>query len=99
MPLLLSRIQRHVVSLHPVIHVLPFQQYHNDRVSSRDRSVVNTAKELSLSGYKTGPFSQAKVEQFLREFSQHRTEAKRKADAEKVSWLLSGYSWDWSHQL
>lgn len=89
------------------ILVSPFQQYHNERVNSRDKSIVHIAKELSLPGYKTSPFSQAKVEQFLRDFSEYRTEAKRKADAEKASCLVahrtgcasSGDPRDWSCQF
>ena len=59
-------------------------QYHKQRVSSRDKDMVSTAAQFSLPGYQAGPFSQSTVTQFLQDFSQHRTEAKKKAEAEKV---------------
>ena len=51
---------------------------------SRDKSIVSAAAQLSLPAYSKAPFQQASVDQFLSEFSQHREQAKREADTEKV---------------
>lgn len=64
-------------------------QYHKDRVTHRDKTLVSTAMQLALPGYKAGPFGQSKVERFLQDFSEHRTKAKHEAEAEKVSWGLT----------
>ena len=68
-------------------------QYHKERVTSRDKSIISAAAQLSLPGYVTGPFQQDRVEQFLKEFTQHRAQAKKKADEEKVS------RWSQSHNV
>ena len=60
-------------------------QYHKDRVSSRDKSIVTTSSQISLTAYTKAPFNQDQVDQFLEEFKGHRNQVKRKADAEKVS--------------
>lgn len=46
--------------------------------------MASTASQFSLPGYQAGPFSQSTVTQFLQDFSQHRTEAKKKSETEKV---------------
>ncbi len=61
------------------------EQYHKERVASRDKNIVSAAAQLSLTAYSAAPFQQDRVDQFLRELMQHRDQAKKKADAEKVS--------------
>lgn len=62
-----------------------FMQYHRERIASRNKGIVSTATNLSLPGFSEGPFDELRVSQFLQDFSQHRKEAKEKAETEKVS--------------
>lgn len=60
-------------------------QYHKERIASRDKNMVSTAATYPLPGdYREGPFHQATVSQFFREFAQYKTQAKEEAEAEKV---------------
>ncbi len=53
-------------------------QYHRDRITSRDRRVVNLATQQSVEEFKEGPFSQSEVKTFLEKM------ATVKAEAEEV---------------